>query len=218
VDSTRGAVRAAVRAAGDAGASPTPPSTPAQACPHLQAHQGLEQAGAVGGAGEVGVLQHLLGDLACGCGSQAGRDGGGHELRVALALHSTAGGAPFHPRPIWRTQRPRLRARFMRARPGAHPRESWSAAPGPPAPPTVELGGGVAQVALHVDELLKLVKLAVHLQHAHLLPLPSSGGVRAEGRGRRPEQVSTLQCHPACLRMLGACAHLQPAWAHNMRG
>ena len=29
---------------------------------------------------------------------------------------------------------------------------------------SVELGRGVAQVALHIDELLKLVKLTVHLQ------------------------------------------------------
>lgn len=38
-------------------------------------------------------------------------------------------------------------------------------------PPTVELGGGVAQVALHVDQLLQLVELAIHLQHAHFLAL-----------------------------------------------
>ena len=33
---------------------------------------------------------------------------------------------------------------------------------------SVELGTSVAQVTLHVDELLNLVKLAVHLQDRHL--------------------------------------------------
>ena len=32
----------------------------------------------------------------------------------------------------------------------------------------VELGGGVAEVALNVDKLLQLVECAVHLQHGHL--------------------------------------------------
>ena len=32
----------------------------------------------------------------------------------------------------------------------------------------VELGRGVTEVALNIDELLKLVKLPVHLQHRHL--------------------------------------------------
>uniref|UniRef100_A0A1J3DGT8 Uncharacterized protein n=2 Tax=Noccaea caerulescens TaxID=107243 RepID=A0A1J3DGT8_NOCCA len=83
---------------------------------HLQAHNGLEQAGAVVGAGEGGVLEHLLRDLA------------------------------------------------------------------------VELGRGVGQVALHVDELLQLVELAVHLQHRHLLAVVSVGAVEhldaGEGAGQ----------------------------------
>lgn len=33
---------------------------------------------------------------------------------------------------------------------------------------SIELGAGVAEVALHIDELLNLVKLAVHLQDRHL--------------------------------------------------
>lgn len=62
----------------------------------LEADDGLEEARPVVAAGEVGVLQHLLRDLA------------------------------------------------------------------------VELGRDVAQVALHVDELLELVKLAIHLHDRHL--------------------------------------------------
>ena len=33
---------------------------------------------------------------------------------------------------------------------------------------SIEFGAGVAEVALHIDEFLNLVKLAVHLQHGHL--------------------------------------------------
>ena len=33
---------------------------------------------------------------------------------------------------------------------------------------SIELSAGVAEVALHIDELLNLVKLAVHLQDRHL--------------------------------------------------
>ena len=43
--------------------------------------------------------------------------------------------------------------------------------------PAVELGGRVAEVALHVDELLQLVKLPVHLQHGHLLAVERVGAV-----------------------------------------
>lgn len=35
----------------------------------------------------------------------------------------------------------------------------------------IELSAGVGKVALHVDELLKLIKLTIHLQHAHLLTI-----------------------------------------------
>ena len=38
---------------------------------------------------------------------------------------------------------------------------------------SIELGGGVAEVALHIDELLEVVKLAIHLQHAHVLAVPA---------------------------------------------
>ena len=33
---------------------------------------------------------------------------------------------------------------------------------------SIEFGGGVAEVALHVDQLLQLVESAIHLQHGHL--------------------------------------------------
>lgn len=38
---------------------------------------------------------------------------------------------------------------------------------------SVELGRGVAEVALHVDELLEVVKLAIHLQDTHVLAVPA---------------------------------------------
>lgn len=34
----------------------------------------------------------------------------------------------------------------------------------------VELAGCLAEMALHVDQLLQLVKGAIHLKHRHLLP------------------------------------------------
>mmetsp|Transcript_5430 Transcript_5430/g.18886 ORF Transcript_5430/g.18886 Transcript_5430/m.18886 type:complete len:398 (-) Transcript_5430:65-1258(-) len=67
---------------------------------HLEAHDGLEEPGAVVGPRRVRVLEHLLRDLA------------------------------------------------------------------------VELGARVAEVRLHVDELLELVELAVHLHDGHLLAVP----------------------------------------------
>ena len=72
---------------------------------HLEAAEGLEEAGAVVGARAVLVLEHLLGDLA------------------------------------------------------------------------IELGGGVGEVGLDVDELLELVELAVHLEHGNLLTEEGVGSV-----------------------------------------
>ena len=42
---------------------------------------------------------------------------------------------------------------------------------------TIELGRGVAEVALHIDELLHLVKLTVHLQYADLLTVVVIGAI-----------------------------------------
>jgi hypothetical protein len=45
---------------------------------------------------------------------------------------------------------------------------------------SIELGRRVAKMALHIDELLEVVKLAVHLQHTHLTAIPSSTSTMTE--------------------------------------
>ena len=49
----------------------------------------------------------------------------------------------------------------------------------------VELAGGLAEVALHVDQLLQLVKGAIHLEHRHLLPPIRVGPIEEPAGGTK---------------------------------